>query len=163
MDRFAELSDDFTLLRALESLEDLRKTAMALNEKNKLLRAALTQVGQSAIANVRASEGCFSYIPIDLDEFYDMLLTLERSLTNDADYRHSDKPHRPVSFVEVGCGIGRNLHLLRCTDRFCMEKIVGFDIAPQYVDAGRHYFDLGEDIFVDDAFAFDYGGFDVIY
>jgi len=163
MDRFDDISDDFALTRALEDLEALRMAAQASHEKNKILRASLNQIGLSAVSDVQIKDGSYSYIPIDLDEFFDMMLRLEACLKDDPDYRHSAKPHRPVSFVEVGCGIGRNLHLLRSTDRFCMEKIVGFDIAPEYVEAGRRYFDLEEDIFVEDAFAFDYGGYDVVY
>lgn len=163
MDRFEDISDDFALMRALEDLQEVGKAAKATHEKNKILRASLNQLGVSAIMNVQAADGAYSYIPIDLDEFFDMLFTLETCLKDDPDYRHSEKPHRPLSFVEVGCGHGRNLHLLRSTDRFCMDKIVGFDIALEYIEAGRRYFDLEEDIFVGDAFEFDYGGFDVIY
>jgi len=163
MDRFDDISDELSLARALEDLKGISKAAEATHQKNKVLRAALNQIGADAVADIQAAEGAYAYIPIDLDEFFDMMLLLEACLINDPDYRHSDKPHRPLSFLEVGCGHGRNLHLLKATDRFCLEKIVGFDIVPDYIEAGRRYFDLDDDIFLDDAFGFDYGGFDVIY
>ena len=163
MDRFEDISDDFALSRALEEMAEMMDAVTAAQDKNKILRAALTQIGVTSIETVEANKGSYSYIPIDLDEFFDMIFSLEKILREDPDYKHSDRPRRPVSFVEVGCGLGRNLHLLRATDRFSMEKIVGFDITPEYVEAGQRYFDLGEDIFVDDALAFDYGGFDVVY
>lgn len=163
MERFDDISDDFALSRALEEIEEISSAARKAHEKNKIMRAALTQIGVSSIEGAETQEGAYSYIPIDIDEFFDMMFTLEKCLKDDADYRHTDKPHRPVAFLEVGCGHGRNLHLLRATDRFCFEKIAGFDIVPEYVDAGRKFFDLEDDIFADDAFKFDYGGYDVIY
>ncbi len=163
MERFEDISDDFALSRALEEIDEFALAAKNAHEKNKILRAALTQIGVASIEGAETQTGAYSYIPIDIDEFFDMMFTLEKCLTNDADYRHTDKPHRPVSFLEVGCGHGRNLHLLRATDRFCFEKISGFDIVPEYVEAGKNFFDLDEDIFMEDAFKFDYGGYDVIY
>lgn len=163
MERFDDISDDIALSRTLEDITGLTSVLTATHEKNKILRAALNQIGVSHIDGVETRKGAYSYIPLDLDEFFDMMFLLETRLSEDPDYRHTDKPHRPVSFLEVGCGHGRNLHLLRATDRFCMEKIVGFDIVPEYVEAGRTFFELGDDIFKDDALTFDYGGFDVVY
>ncbi len=163
MERFEDIADDFALSNALEEISGFVGIAEQAQEKAKILRSALSQIGESAVSDVETQEGSYSYIAIDLDEFFDMIYSLENCLKNDPDYRHTDKPHRPVSFLEVGCGHGRNLHVLRATDRFCFEKISGFDIVPEYVEAGRRYFDMDDDIFVEDAFKFDYGGFDVIY
>lgn len=163
MDRFEDISDDIFLMRALEELDNLSSAVRATHEKNKIMRAAFNQIGSSQIMGIESVKGAYGYIPIDLDEFFDMIFLLEKRLTEDPDYKHSDRPHRPISFIEVGCGIGRNLHLLRATDRFCFEKVVGFDIVPEYIEAGQRVFELGDDIFIDDALEFDYSGYDVVY
>ena len=163
MDRFEDLSEDFELRRLMEDLDRLQVTMRRLSDQNLILQSAITQVGMHALGDAVVDEGAYNYIPIDLNQFFELMFDLERILTEDPDYAHTDKPHRPCTFLEVGCGIGRNLHVLRATDRFTLEKICGFDLVPNYIEAARRFFDLGEDAFVQDALTFDYGGFDIVY
>lgn len=163
MERFDDLPEDFDLSRSIDDLKSMVDVLRRTNEKNQLLSAAISGLGKDEMPSTTGREGAYGYIPIDLNQFIDMMLSVEKLLSEDSDYKHSEKPHRPCSFLEVGCGIGRNLHVLRATDRFTLEKITGFDIEPDYIKLGRKVFGIGEDIFVDDALTFDYGGYDIIY
>jgi hypothetical protein len=161
--RFEDLPEDYGLLRVMEDLSVLFNASRLASEKIRILEAALSEIGQRAIGDVEVAEGRFDYVPLDLNTFFSLLFELEQVLAEDPDYKHTDKPHRPCSFIEVGCGPGRNLHLLKATDRFCFDKISGFDVVKNYIDVGRTFFDLGEDIFLSDAMEFDYGSYDLIY
>ncbi|WP_372573033.1 methyltransferase domain-containing protein [Ruegeria jejuensis] len=163
MERMDALPEDFDLLRIREDLAELFRIAERANEEKKILAAALNAIGDWSELEIENRDGQFDYIPIDINSFFGLMYDLERALSLDPDYKHSDVLHRPCSFIEVGCGIGRNLHLLRATDKFNFDKIVGFDYSETYVERGRRYFDLGQDIFHDDAMSFDYGSYDIIY
>ncbi len=163
MDRFEDLTEDYALHRALDDVGTLVDNVRLASEKNRILQAALSQIAMDEVSEAESADGSYGYIPLDLNQFFDLLFALEKHLAEDPDYRHTDKPHRPCSFLEVGCGPGRNLHVLHATDRFTFDKISGFDIVQEYIAAGRKYFGLGEDIFQDDALKFDYGGYDIIY
>lgn len=163
MERFKDLSDDFDLTRAIDEMRSGIATVERMREKNMLLAAALNGVGRKVLPSSVTKEGSYGYIPLDVNHFLDAMLALEVCLAEDPDYQHSEKPHRLCTFLEVGCGIGRNMHLLGATDRFALERICGFDVVPEYVEIGRKLFGLGETIYVDDALTFDYGGFDIIY
>jgi SAM-dependent methyltransferase len=163
VDRFEDLTEDFALHRALDDVGAMVESVRQASEKNRILQAALSQIGMDDFASAESADGSYGYIPLDLNQFFELMFALEKHLADDPDYRHTDKPHRPCSFLEVGCGPGRNLHILRATDRFTFDKISGFDIVPEYVAAGRKFFGLEEDIFQEDALKFDYGGYDIIY
>ncbi len=163
MERFEDLTEDFDLSRSLDELRSMIGVLKRTSDKNLIFSAALSELGKEGLPSTDSREGAYGYIPIDLNQFLDVMLALEVLLANDSDYKHSEKPHRPCNFLEVGCGIGRNLHVLGATDRFTLEKIAGFDIEPEYINMGQELFGFGDDIFVDDALTFDYGGFDIIY
>lgn len=163
MERFENLIEDYDLAQALDDLKSTIGIIDRVRAKNMILAASLTELGKGRLPTLTAGDGAYGYIPIDLNQFLDIMFRLKAILAEDPDYQHSEKPHRPCSFVEVGCGPGRNLHVLGATDCFTLEKISGFDIEPEFVEMGRRYFDLGEDIFVQDALTFDYGGYDIIY
>ena len=163
MERFEDISEDYDVGRSLDDLRNSVELFDGLRQKNMILGAAITELGKSRVPSVESREGGYGYIPIDLNQFMDMMFSVEKLLREDADYAHSEKPYRPCKFLEVGCGPGRNMHVLSATDRFVLEKISGFDIEEEFVKFGRDYFDLGEDIFVADALTFDYGGYDIIY
>ena len=163
MDRFDDLSEDFEVRRLIEDLAKMDRTIQRLSDQSRILQSAISQIGTHDIDHAEVGDGAYNYIPIDLNQFFDLMFTLEDVLREDPDYKHTEKPHRPCSFLEVGCGIGRNVHILRATDRFTLDKICGFDLVKEYIEAGQKVFNLGDDLFVQDALTFDYGGFDVIY
>jgi SAM-dependent methyltransferase len=146
----------------VKDLDQARAAVSDLYEKVKIIVAAFTAL-EEGVPWVEASDGAYHYIPVDISDYLQSLLDLECVLKNDPDYKHSDLPYRPCSFLEVGCGTGRNVFLLKHAERFRFSKIVGFDIAEPYVEHGRRIFGLGDDVFVDDCMTFDYGGFDVIH
>ena len=152
------------LTRALQYLFDIRWRAEL---------DAYESRGQSARFDL--PESSHDYIPVDIPRFFDLLIQLDRQLSVDPVYAIAEpqdesgpKPepfprYRAVSFLEVGCGSGRNLLLARASQLFRLGRSAGFDINPVAIEIGRATFGLGEDLVVADALEYDYGGFDVIY
>lgn len=163
MKRFEDIMQDHSLLQTLEGLQQAIKHVTQLRDKLTIMQAALDAIGMEDADMIPPSQGGFAYIPIEMNEFFEVLFTLEEILSSDADYTHTDLPHRPLTFVEVGCGIGRNVHVLSATNRFHYEKIDGFDVVEQYIDIGKKHFGSDLSIFVEDCMDFDYSGYDVIY
>ncbi|WP_299731402.1 class I SAM-dependent methyltransferase [uncultured Tateyamaria sp.] len=163
MKKFAEITDDDHLSEAVEHAQSLAARLPKALDKNKLYKAAIDHVAQLEINDTDLPEGSFGYIPIDLDDFLNAILELESILSADVDYQHSELRHRPCSFLEVGCGTGRNVHLLGRTDRFTFDCIHGFDLSAQMIETGRQRYGLGKDIFVQDCLDFDYGGYDIVF
>ncbi|MEM1431910.1 MAG: class I SAM-dependent methyltransferase [Pseudomonadota bacterium] len=108
-------------------------------------------------------KGSFAYIPISVDGLIDILVQVREFMEADARFLTEAGAIRPVSFLEVGCGPGRNLDLVRSSQVLPLERVAGFDIVQAYIDIGRDVFAFGEDVFTDDAMSFDYGGWDVIF
>ncbi len=134
-----------------------------LDEKLSVMAAALDAVGTSSINPKEAPDGSFGYVPIALDDFLDTMFELETCLKNDPDYRHAKHPYRPVSFVEVGCGVGRNVFVLKHANCFGFDKVSGFDVVEEYIERAHRHFDLKKEVFLEDCMSFDFGGIDVVY
>jgi len=161
--RFEDIPDDYQTQYALDNLADLSRHVRRLRDKIKILQTAISKIGCADVESVETEAGAYHYIPLHLDEFFESIFELEGHLAQDPDYRHTDLPYRPCSFIEVGCGVGRNVYLLGATTRFHFDKIVGFDVVEAYVAAGQKHFGLGSNLFVADCLTFDYGGYDIIY
>jgi tetratricopeptide (TPR) repeat protein len=134
-----------------------------LDEKLSIMERALSAVGTSRIDARQAPDGAFGYVPIGLNDFLDNMFELETCLKNDPDYRHSKLPYRPLSFVEVGCGIGRNVFVLKHANYLRLDKVLGFDVVEEYIERAHRYFDLKKEVFLEDCMSFDFGDMDVIY
>jgi SAM-dependent methyltransferase len=156
-------SFDYQAERAINSLDEAKTSLTALVDKATLLSAAFSRLDTGQLPDFEPPEGAYAYIPLDISDFLDAVLQLEGALKNDPDYKHSDLPYRPCAYLEAGCGTGRNIFLLKSSERFHFHKIVGFDISESYIAHGKQYFRLKDEIFVDDCMTFDYGGFDIIY
>ncbi len=163
MKRFEDIVQDHNMLHTLENLQSAVKQVGQLSDKLTMLQAALDSVGMEEADSIAPSQGGFAYIPIEMNEFFEVLFQLEDILADDVDYQHSELRHRPLTFVEVGCGIGRNVHVLNATNRFNFEKIDGFDVVEEYVRIGKKHFGDELSIFVEDCMSFDYSGYDVVY
>lgn len=114
-------------------------------------------------ARYMAEQGSYSYIPLNLEDFTDSLVDLETALLADADYKHKELPHRPISYLEVGCGIGRNLFIVLHGSGLQIKSARGIEISLPYVVQAREFFSLHEEVTVADALKFDYSTYDVIY
>ncbi|MFD3188661.1 class I SAM-dependent methyltransferase [Sedimentitalea sp. HM32M-2] len=108
-------------------------------------------------------DGSYGYIAINVARFFELLIALERALAVDPDYEHPQLRHRPVSFLDVGCGTGRNLSLVRDCQLLQVAGLAGFDINAEQIAAGRAVYDLQDELSVADAMTFDYGPHDVVY
>lgn len=108
-------------------------------------------------------ESSHSYIALDIPRFLKLLIQLDSALSLDPDYAVAAGRYRPVSFLEVGCGQGRNIIIARNSKLLLVEKFAGFDLNPIMVEGGRQNLGLAENLFVADALDFDYGTFDVVF
>ena len=153
---------DYEAEQLIKQFDEARTSLVHLLTKTKILAEAFSALDEADF-EFEPSEGAVGYVPLDVSDFIKSLLELETVLKNDPDYRHSDLPYRPCAFLEVGCGTGRNLFLLKHAERFRFAKIVGFDVASKYVEYGRRLYRLDKEMFVDDCLTFDYGGFDVVF
>ncbi|MEP5731623.1 MAG: class I SAM-dependent methyltransferase [Sulfitobacter sp.] len=147
----------------IEDLDGIKKRYFEMARKCEIYEAALQAHDGWAVPETDGVDGSFQYIPYDLSGFAAVLIKLADLLPDDPDFRHSRQPIRPLSFCEVGCGIGRNLNIVKNQEILPVAKAVGFDIVPEYIETAQRLYDLGEDVFVHDAMAFDYGGFDLVF
>lgn len=160
IDRFI---GDSSLHHSTETLEQIARSLTRVQEKLKILEAALTSVAMGGAVDEGLPDSSYSYIPLDLSEFFDTMYDLESALSNDADYADSDLKHRRVDFIEAGCGPGRNLCILKATNRFELRKIHGIDLSEPMIEQGRSIFGLGDNIWPADCLTFDFSAYDVIY
>ncbi|KIN75253.1 Methyltransferase type 11 [Sulfitobacter noctilucae] len=149
--------------RFIEDLSEIQKRYLNLSRRCEMYRAALESPDKWAVPNIETKDGQFQYIPFDLEGLADIFMDLADTLPDDPDFSHSRQPIRPLSLVEVGCGIGRNLNLFRSQEMIPLSKIVGFDIVPEYIDVARRIYGFGNNAFVQDAMTFEYTGFDLIF
>ncbi len=149
--------------QVLSDLDGLRKSYVEMIQKCAIYEAAIEAPDKWAVPLIDMREGSFQYIPYEISGLAEIIVELAGLLPDDPDFRHSRQPIRPLSFVEIGCGIGRNLNVLRHQELLPISKAVGFDIVPEYIEVARKIFGLGEDVFVEDAMAFDYSGFDLVF
>ena len=163
MERFADSHDSFYITEVAELANELATAIPQLLEKITILQAAVNSFATLNLEEGKIPEDSFGYIPLDLGEFFAKMFALELALSQDVDYRHDELRHRPCTFLEVGCGGGRLVHLLSCTDRFNFDTIHGFDISEQMIKAGQSRYGLGNNLFVEDCLTFDYAGYDVVF
>lgn len=104
-----------------------------------------------------------TYIQSDLASLFQMMIELDVLLANDDLHAAPNKRYRPVRFLEVGCGPGRNLHMIRAAGVLDCADLSGFDINDFMVDAGQSAYGLESNLFVADALTFDYAPYDVIF
>lgn len=108
-------------------------------------------------------ETSFGYIALDIPRFLTFLMRLDAMLRLDPDYADDSGGYRPVSYLEVGCGQGRNLIIARNAQLITWSSLSGFDLNPVMIKGGQDQLGLGEALFTADALTFDYGGYDVIF
>lgn len=105
----------------------------------------------------------YDYIPISVRDFLIILIELDALLSADSDYSHSQFRYRPVRFLEVGCGPGRNLFIVRKGGLLLWSEADGIDVVEPYLDAARETYNLGRSVWKDDARTFDYSTYDVVF
>lgn len=107
--------------------------------------------------------GSHPYIAHAIPALFDLLIDLDRLLCLDPHYADARDRYRPVSFVDVGCGTGRNVMLVRAAHLVSCASVTGFDINASQIAEGQRLFGLGPDLWVADAMAVDYARFDVVF
>lgn len=163
-----DLSKDLTMIsyeeeRFVDNLDQLKQSYIDVARRCAVYETALEAVDTWAVPAIDGTDGQFQYIPYQIGSLVDAITELAMLLPDDPDFKHSHQPLRPMSFVEIGCGIGRNLNLVKHQALLPLVKAVGFDIVPEYIETAQRIFGLGEDVFVQDAMTFTYSGFDLIF
>lgn len=164
--KMLELADVQALDEARE-LDRLHRTCGALIRalaasmtRSKLLAGVPTN---TETADTELPDGAYDYIPLDLMRFLKLLIDTNDLLVLDPDFAAPGKRYRPVRFLEVGCGAGRNILLARNGNLLDLASCHGFEINSDLVATGKGAFGLDDELSVDDAMTFDYANFDVIY
>ena len=155
--------NDYENDRFEESLNEIKEQFREVLTSYKFLLSAVEGVDSWAVPDAIVDERRYSYVPIPITEFIKWISELDDYLRNDPDFRHNMKKYRPFSFLEIGCGIGRNLNIVSRQSVLPVAKAVGFDSVSAYIDIARQIHGLGENVFVGDCMDFDYSGFDVVY
>jgi SAM-dependent methyltransferase len=163
MEELDNLREDYALADSLRNLQQIVTVLPRIQDKLKILEAALAQISVGDFDQGEVPEVSYGYIPLDLGDFFDCLFDLETALIADSDFRDADLAHRRVDFVEVGCGSGRNVFLAGATDRFEFGKVHGFDLSKPLIEYGQRIFGMGKDLFVADCMEFDFSPYDVVY
>ncbi len=163
MDEIDSLHGDFALQNTIRDLQQVTTVLPRIQDKLKILEAALCRVSVGEIDEGEVPEISYGYIPLGLGEFFDCLFDLEAALIADSDFKDADLPHRRVDFVEAGCGSGRNVFLAAATDRFEFGKVHGFDLSKPLIEHGQRIFGMARDLFVADCMEFDFSPYDVVY
>ncbi len=117
----------------------------------------------SALEGTDFDPKSFPYVAYDLREFLRVMIELDTLLTDDPDYKDGKFRYRPIRFLEVGCGPGRNLYVLRNGGLLLWSSIEGIDIVEPYIDAARGFYNLGDSVWQDDALKLDYSPYDVVF
>lgn len=113
--------------------------------------------------NYAIRDGSYDYIPYDVPRFLSLLINLDTLLMEDPAYASDEERYRPVSFLEVGCGPGRNLLIAKDSKLINLRSLTGFDINPDQLAIGTQAFGLKDALLVADAMSFDYSAFDVVF
>jgi len=154
--RVSEISTDLDQLQRCHGALDRTLNHVV----GRLKSNVVTDSGRPAF-DVR--DGAYDYIPYGVPGFLTLLVRLDQFLADDADYAAEGQSYRPVSFLEIGCGPGRNLMIARASNLIDFDRVAGFDINPVQVALGQQAFGLTDELQVADAMTFDYSAWDVVY
>lgn len=153
--------DHLTQTRYLRHRQDRRERALVRTFERMILKLYPNQATRDG--NFTPPLESHSYIAMDAERFLNMLMDLDGYLTGDPEYAVAAGRYRPVSFLEIGCGQGRNMMLAQNARILIVEEVYGFDIDTHLVAGGKSGLGFGDNIYVADAMDVDYGAFDVVY
>jgi hypothetical protein len=160
------LNGQQTLLSEQAGAAVLERQSDAAGQR--VLAAVLSQMLSDRRADVEGiPDECpaesHSYIPYSISQFFELLLRTDALLSNDPDFDDPDQRYRPVRFLEIGSGPGRNLLLVKLSKILLVESVTGFDISESMIAQGRLAYGFDDELKVADALTFDYGGRDVMF
>jgi SAM-dependent methyltransferase len=154
---------DYVVSTLTSALEDLKHMQRQVDILTRTVEHLDEQYDQEYERHTPV-DGAFPYIPLNFGTFTQSLVELEDALALDKDYRHPEHPYRPISFLDAGCGTGRNLFVLLHGSQLRLGNVRGIEIGPTYVERAWRTFGLRKEVTQGDAMKFDqYHKFDVIY
>lgn len=128
-----------------------------------MVNRRLKSTAASVESDFELPEQSYDYIPFPIQRYLETLMRMDEYLSVDPDYAHGTLRYRPVAFLEVGCGTGRNLLLTRLSQLILLNRCAGFDLNDELIAVGQTGLDLEDEIFVADALQFDYSPYDVLF
>lgn len=152
-------------------LSDLQSANSTIHRQNAgldrslryLIRRLAQVIPEARVEEFEVPEQSHGYIPIGIAYFLELLCRVDGLLSLDPDHVHPDRRYRPVRFLEVGSGSGRNMVLVKASEILQLDRVHGFDFNPDLIAEGEHLFGQGHDLEVADAMEYDYSGFEVIF
>jgi SAM-dependent methyltransferase len=148
----------------IDKMEELLAKLKREQVKTDIIQQALGFFDSRVDMGWTATEGAYHYIPVDLHDFAAALVEIDDFLQADPAYKHKRLRYRPIRFLEVGCGIGRNLFIVKHSGALELESVTGIDIAPHYIAQAKRFFFLSDqEALIADAMTFDYTPFDIVY
>ena len=133
----------------------VRKYAAVIN--------ALEAIDGLPVEQPDPAEGSFGYTAVAIPSFLELMFELVDCLGNDREFRAPEGGHLPVTFLDAGCGTGRNLHLVASAGAFGRIDARGIELEQEFIDHGNRVYRLGEKVECADCMAYDYGQFDIVY
>jgi len=152
---------ELDLAKQIELKQFYQRHGAMSRSLNAIFKTLMPDVG--AEDRYQVTDGAYDYIPLDISAFLSLLIDVDSLLSNDVDYADNTNRYRPVSFLEVGAGTGRNLVLAKTSQLVLLRDLQGFDINPDLIKSGLKTLGPEVKLHVDDALTFDYGSYDVIY
>jgi SAM-dependent methyltransferase len=150
------------ITNTLEALDQARTRLAKIDRQFEILSRCFAGFDERTTGYL-PHPGHFSYIPLGLEEFTESLVDLEDALVVDKDFADPKQRYRPLKYLEVGCGIGRNLFILLYGSDILIREAKGIEISMEYVIQARQLFNLHEQALHGDAMTHDYRDYDVIY
>ncbi|MEX0351152.1 MAG: hypothetical protein AB3N15_17145 [Paracoccaceae bacterium] len=167
LDSFEELLGKYTRAQAVLEVERATQQQMTAAFQKTLQGMIDSRIKAMPADDVQSDfvmpEESHGYIPHPLDGFVRQLICVDEMLTHDPDFFSDTGPYRPVSFLEIGCAIGRNLLVAKESGLLNGSAYKGFDLDVNLIRRGQQTLGLEDEIFVADALTFDYGPYDVIF
>ena len=154
------ISDNRELDRMHRACDALTRTLFAALDRSVVLSRPSRAETQD---DFELPEGAYDYIPLNVMRFLTLLMDAHELLSLDPDFAMPGHLYRPVKFLEVGCGTGRNILIAQAGRLLRIETCHGFEINSDQVDTGKTAFGLEDQLSAADAMTFDYSGYDVIF
>ncbi len=143
-------------IKNLKQINSINASGMAAFST---IESALRGAGH-ATRTERMKRGHFDFIPLHPQYFIQLMRTADKLVPT---CKNKEDRHKPISFLDVGCGIGTKVVLAEGSLRYA--RCYGLEFDPAYVAVAKTLIPYRPDAIIQaDALKYDgYGIFDIIY